>query len=67
MSNSFSLVQASPDSQQRVQCLLTYQAGAPLASNGGSASPTTAPHMMIRGSGTDSPMDLWGSTLAPLR
>lgn len=35
--------------------------------NRGSASPTSAPHMMIRGSGTDSPMDLWGSTLAPLR
>lgn len=25
------------------------------------------PHMMMRGSGTDSPMDLCGSTLAPLR
>lgn len=24
-------------------------------------------HMIIRGSGTDSPIDLWGSTLAPLR
>lgn len=32
----------------------------------GSARPH-ALHMMIRGSGTDSPMDLWGSTLAPFR
>lgn len=29
--------------------------------------PRSTPHMMMRGSGTDSPIDLWGSTLAPLR
>lgn len=60
MSN-FSLIQASPDKWQQVQGLLTRQAGAPLANR------EMVPHMMMRGSGTDSPMDLWGSTLAPLR
>lgn len=38
-----------------------------LSLGNGLGRPRSSPHMMMRGSGTDSPMDLWGRTLAPLR
>lgn len=47
--------------------LQTCRASVPLVKGNGLDQPRSTPHMMMRGSGTDSPIDLWGSTLAPLR
>lgn len=67
MSQPFSLVRSSQiNSESRAfRCV---RPGCPLPTGKwGLSQPPASPHMMMRGSGTDSPIDLWGSTLAPLR
>lgn len=54
-----------PVTWQRVQGLFgRVEPEFSLSLGNGLAGPAAAPHMMMRGSGTDSLMDLWGSTLS---